>query len=658
MGPETVSGTKPRINGGEVVSDTPKSVIEGGSLAGSSAGSSAGSLAGTSTGSSFGYAAGDAPTKTFDGSATALTITDRQASDRETGRFQGAQWGDFRLGQLLGRGGMGAVYLGRQISLDRQVAIKVLAGQISVDAVFRARFQREARAIAAISSPHVVHVISAGSHGGHEFFAMELVQGTDLARKLRSGWRATRAEAIDVVMQAARGLSAAGRLGIIHRDVKPANMLIGADGVLKLSDFGLARNVGDHQELTVAGTIMGTLSYLSPEQARSVECDQRSDLYSLGVVFFEMLAGRVPFVAADSSGVIYQHIHEKAPDVRRFAPDIDADCAAVIARLLAKDPAVRHQAADELIADLELLQRGERPTGSRWRHLRWWWIAGSVAAAVLVAGVAFGLRQEQHPATPVAPLALDTSVSNPPAAARDMGIHTDAHGRFVDVSCAGAVFRLRACPAGSFIMGSPVDEVDRSRDEVPHQVTLSAFWMSEAEVTQSQWVAVMARNPSYFPGADRPVENVSRADAYDFLTRFTVGAAGFTPRLPTEPEWEYACRAGSFTPFSGGKPLAVQGWYTGNGGKETHLVRQFLPNAWGFYDMHGNVAEWTADGIAAYPTVPVTDPPPVAQGNAVIRGGSFADDPEDCRAARRDYARKASERIGFRFVCSIPKDAH
>ena len=599
---------------------------------------------------------------------TSLTVTDREVSDRETGRFQGSHWGDFELGPLLGRGGMGAVYRGRQISLDRQVAIKVLPAQVSRDEVFRARFQREARAIAAISSPHVVQVISAGSHAGHEFFVMELVQGTDLARKLRSGWRATRDEALDVALQIARGLSAAARLGIVHRDIKPANVLIGTDGVLKLSDFGLARTVGDQQELTVAGTIMGTVSYLSPEQARSAECDQRSDLYSLGVVLFEMLAGRLPFVAADPGGVIYQHVHEAVPDLRRFAPGIDSGCIAVVARLLAKNPAQRHQTADELIADLEALRRGERPAQAGWRQPRWWAIAGA-ALVLLAVGASFGLGRERRPESPTVPGAAQPAAAAPssaspgsqaapggPAApaAPDDGIRTDAQGRLAEVAIAGAVFRLRAVPAGSFIMGSQIDEDGRSRDEVPHQVRLSAYWMSDCEVTQAQWVALMGSNPSRFPGADRPVESVSRTDVQEFLRRLGEAAKGFQPRLPTEPEWEYACRAGSITPFSGGKPLPVQGWYAGNSGKETHQVRQFLANEWGFHDLHGNVAEWTADGLSSYQIALVTDPQTVSAGNPVIRGGSFADDPEDCRAARRDYAKKASERIGFRFVCREP----
>ncbi len=600
---------------------------------------------------------------------------------RETGKFQGVCWGDFQLGPLLGEGGMGAVYHGRQISLDRPVAIKVLPAQVSKDEVFRGRFQREARAVAAISSPHVVQIIHAGSHFGHEFFVMELVKGTDLSRRLRSGWRATREEAIELLTQAARGLAAAARHGIVHRDIKPANMLLAQDGTLKLTDFGLARTVGDQQQLTAAGTIMGTMSYMSPEQARSADCDHRSDLYSLGVVFFELLTGRAPFIAADAEGVIYQHLHEPAPDPRRFSPRVDAGCAAVAQRLLAKEPVARYQTAEELIADLDRLRRNERPLAAR--HRRWPLVAGAAALA-LAAGAGAALLLRPSPAAAVAAGAPATAAAvvepepptapprtghwptpapppppaNPvkpatgtrPATAPPSRIRQDSYGRYVDVALAEVPFRLRECPAGSFTLGSPKDEPDRSRNEVPHQVTLRAFWAAETEVTQAQWSAVMAVNPSRYPGADRPVERVARTDAQEFLNRLAALEAGFQPRLPTEAEWEYACRAGSQTPFANGRALPTLGWYERNSGGQSHAVKGFQPNAWGLFDCHGNVSEWTADGLHDYPDYAVENPRPVTEGNPAIRGGSFADDAEDCRSARRDSARKPSDRIGFRFV--------
>ena len=625
-------------------------------------------------------------------------LLDSAQRGKETGKFQAQIWGDFRLGTLLGQGGMGAVYRGRQISLDREVAIKVLPEAVSRDEVFRARFIRESKSVATISSPHVVQVIHAGSQAGHEFYVMELVKGTDLARKLRSGWRPTRTEAITLLTQAARGLAAAHKHAIIHRDIKPANMLLGEDGTLKLTDFGLARMRGtDEQQLTAAGTVMGTVSYLSPEQAMGEECDQRTDLYSLGVVFFEMLTGRVPFISADAEGTIYQHLHEPVPDPRRFAPRVDAACAAVAMRLLAKRPGDRYQEPDELLADLDRLAHQQRPLAQRRLSRLHLVLAGSgVLLLVLIIGVAFGLRAarpaDQTPVgvapvtapgtmTPLAappptrPITLQTPVPAAPVVTPNRPvtplpspietpvrnssnqIGSDLYGRYIDLQLNQVGLRLRECPAGTFTMGSPSDEPGRSRNELSHQVTLSSFWIGETEVTQAQWLAVMEQNPSQFAAPDNPVENLSRDQAMAYLGRLSASNPGLVLRLPTEAEWEYACRAGSQSAFSGGKPLNVQGWYNDNSGNQTHPAKQFLPNAWGIYDMHGNVWEWTADGLVDYPNKAVTQPAPVKTGSPAIRGGSYADTLGDCRCARRDYATKPSASIGFRFIAARLPDA-
>jgi formylglycine-generating enzyme required for sulfatase activity len=631
-------------------------------------------------------------------------LLDSAQRGKETGKFQAQIWGDFRLGTLLGQGGMGAVYRGRQISLDREVAIKVLPEAVSRDEVFRARFIRESKSVATISSPHVVQVIHAGSQAGHEFYVMELVKGTDLARKLRSSWRPTRAEFLDLMTQAARGLAAAHKHGIIHRDIKPANMLLGEDGTLKLTDFGLARIRGaNDQQLTAAGTVMGTVTYLSPEQAMGEDCDQRTDLYSLGVVFFELLTGRVPYISADAEGTIYQHLHEPVPDPRRFSPRVDAGCAAVAMRLLAKKPADRYQDPDELLADLDRLSHQQRPLAQRDSKRRVVVLASVgggllVLLAVIGALLLRGRGPEAAPqvlapapapttgtltpvvATPPAvpqPIALQTptvspqpgtapaaATGTPPLAPRPTTISAgsnqignDSFGRYIDLRLNQVVLRLRECPGGTFTMGSPADEAGRSRNELPHQVTLASFWIGETEVTQAEWSAVMPQNPSQLVAADHPVENLSREQAMTYLDKLSAVNPGLVLRLPTEAEWEYACRAGSQAAFSGGRPLNAQGWYNENSGNQTHAAKQFLPNAWGIFDLHGNVWEWTADGLADYPAKAVTQPTPITTGPPAIRGGSYADTLSDCRCARRDYATKPSASIGFRFVAARLPDA-
>jgi len=307
----------------------------------------------------------DAPVSSNDQTrATDLHVPGTAASKGKTssGTHHNQVWGDFELGDLLGRGGMGSVYRGRQISLDRPVAIKVLPSNLSENENFRQRFQLEAKAVAQISSPHVVGVYFAGIHDGHHYFAMEYVEGKDLSIRLREGFTPKHGEALDLVTQASRGLAAAGELGIVHRDIKPGNMMVTKKNVVKLMDFGLVR-VASAQDtgLTMAGTIMGTVSYFSPEQGRGERCDCRTDIYAIGVVFYELLTRRLPFTGGDATSVIYQHIHQDPKPPKEIDPTIPEGYQAVVLKCLQKDPAHRYQTATELLKDLEALGRGLDP---------------------------------------------------------------------------------------------------------------------------------------------------------------------------------------------------------------------------------------------------------------------------------------------------------
>jgi predicted Ser/Thr protein kinase len=277
------------------------------------------------------------------------------------GTHLGEVWGDFQFSRLLGRGGMGSVYLGKQMSLDRQVAIKVLPGHLSENEQFRERFQLEAKAVAKMSSPHVVQVFAAGVHQGHHYFAMEFVDGEDLSRKLRTGYKPSYKQSLDLVLQAAKGLAAAGEHGIIHRDIKPGNMMIDRKGSLKIMDFGLVRLASAAHSLTMSGTVMGTVSYFSPEQGRGEPCDQRTDLYALGVVFYELLTGRLPFTGENATSVIYQHIHAPPKAPRELDPNIPDDFQAVVLKCMQKRADDRYASAVELISDLERLRGGQPP---------------------------------------------------------------------------------------------------------------------------------------------------------------------------------------------------------------------------------------------------------------------------------------------------------
>jgi len=220
-----------------------------------------------------------------------------------------------------------------------------------------------------------------------------------------------------------------------------------------------------------------------------------------------------------------------------------------------------------------------------------------------------------------------------------------------------ATLTLRYVPPGSFQMGSRTDEVDRFPDETPHPVTVSrGFYLAETEVTQAQWYAVMGNEPSFLAGSNRPVEHISYEESTAFCRKLSQ-ATGRTFRLPTEAEWEYACRAGSTTAFSFGDDAAAlddHAWYQDNSlPTKTHEVRLKQPNAWGFYDMHGNVREWCSDVYAPYPDGPVKDPAgPGGQGDRVIRGGSWGYLPGLCRSAQRQSGQEdmSDEYVGVRIV--------
>lgn len=205
----------------------------------------------------------------------------------------------------------------------------------------------------------------------------------------------------------------------------------------------------------------------------------------------------------------------------------------------------------------------------------------------------------------------------------------------------GLEYTFRWCPAGTFMMGSPEDEKNRGNDESQHSVTLSrGFWMLETEVTQKMWRSVMGDNPSEFKGDNLPVECVSWYDCLKFTRRLNQEdgiPSGYRLRMPTEAQWEYACRAGSTGAYGGTDDLAALGWYDGNSKNKTHEVRGMQPNAWGLYDMHGNVWEWCLDWYGDYGELPATDPRSSASGtDRVYRGGSWYSHTWDCRSANRN----------------------
>ncbi len=267
--------------------------------------------------------------------------------------LSGTTLGDFQVERLLGRGGMGEVYLATQLSLNRPVALKVLRPEVLAKPGYLDRFMAEAIAVAKLNHPSIVHVYAMDEIEGIHFIAMEYVEGTNLREYVRKRGALDLQQALAIMKQTGQAIGAAGEAGLIHRDVKPENILIARRGRVKVADFGLCRQMDeDSAHLTQAGTTMGTPAYMSPEQAQGHPLDHRSDLYSLGATFYYMLAGVPPFRADSPVALALKQVREIPSSLLIHRPDLPLEIDRLVMKLMAKNPADRFQSAAEMLAEL------------------------------------------------------------------------------------------------------------------------------------------------------------------------------------------------------------------------------------------------------------------------------------------------------------------
>ncbi len=269
--------------------------------------------------------------------------------------------GRYRLERRLGHGGMADVFLAWDETLGRPVAIKVLAERYARDAGFVERFRREASAAAGLNHPNIVSVYDRGQSDGQWYIAMEYLEGHTLKDEIVERAPLREAEAARIASQVCSALSFAHRRGVIHRDIKPQNVMVLPDGRVKVTDFGIARAQNTSQ-MTEVGSIVGTAQYLSPEQARGLAVGPQGDIYSLGVVLFEMLTGQVPFTGGSAVEIAMRHVSERPPDVRRLNASVSSGMAQVVERALAKDPAQRFASADQMQQELARIGQGRPPS--------------------------------------------------------------------------------------------------------------------------------------------------------------------------------------------------------------------------------------------------------------------------------------------------------
>jgi serine/threonine-protein kinase len=312
----------------------------------------------------------------------------------------------YELEELVGTGGMSSVYRARDRLLERRVAIKVLHEHYSRDEDYVERFRREARSAAKLSHPNIVTVIDRGEADGRQFIVFEYVDGENLKQLVGSKGRLPVREALELGIQIGRALAFAHTQGLVHRDVKPQNVLL-AGGDAKVTDFGIARSLDMQVGLTQTGTVLGTSEYISPEQATGRQVDARTDIYSLGAVLYELLAGQPPYSGDSFVSVAMRHVNDPVPSITHARPDVPLRVDAALRRALAKDPDDRFETMDELVAELgeldddrtvivapEASPRSTRPQ----RRRRWRWsplvvlLVGLAAVAVAV-GAYYGVRR-------------------------------------------------------------------------------------------------------------------------------------------------------------------------------------------------------------------------------------------------------------------------
>jgi formylglycine-generating enzyme required for sulfatase activity/tRNA A-37 threonylcarbamoyl transferase component Bud32 len=671
-------------------------------------------------------------------------------------------FGRYRVLRELGRGGMGIVYQARHTVMDRQVVIKVISKALLDNPDALERFRREVQAAAKLAHPNIVTAYDAEQAGDLHYLVMEFVPGQSLAEVLQKKGPLPVVPACHYARQAALGLQHAHERGMVHRDIKPHNLMLTPKGQVKILDFGLAKVVSEHgagRGLTASGAYMGTPEYSAPEQATDARtADIRADLYSLGCTLYCLLAGRPPFQEETAVKAILAHLEKAPPPLPQLRPDVPAALWAVVARLLAKDPARRYQTPAEVAQALApfckrggkpgpvpravpkapgvaspamgtqtasdargtraeaatLLPRDRTVPGPSPQHggvgrgadaerkrggRRWGVLAAAVGCVSLLVLVAFGmgclvaLSLRNQPAAVavttrggagVRPRPLDCTRAaglSPSQVSAAQEAWAKYLGRSVEetVQVSDRVtMTFVLVPPGTFRMGSPADETDRGGDETLHEVTLTEpFDLGKTEVTQAQYQALTGENPSWSRGADKPVEQVSWEEARDYAVQLTKKWGDkHQYRLPTEAEWEYACRGGrsSSHPFGVGDGHALSSREANFDGNypfgrapkgpclsSTCRVGSHDANALGLFDMHGNVWEWCADWYGPYPQGDVTNPtgPPdgsVRSRNRVNRGGGWSSGAGYCRAAYRTCNAPGFRisTLGFRLARSVP----
>ena len=630
---------------------------------------------------------------------------------------------DYLILEPIGSGGMGTVYKALHRRMKRIVALKVIRTDLQHVPDRLKRFEREVQTAARLSHPHIVTAYDAGEDRGINYLICEYIDGESLTQMVRDSGPLDFSDALNCIMQVARGLEYAHRQGVIHRDVKPANILVDDQGDLKILDMGLARLQqpddvilgGETQpELTSSQFFMGTIDYMAPEQARNTKlADHRSDIYSLGCTFYFLLTAQPVYPGETTVERILAHREEPIPRLSERVPQVPSEFNAIFEKMLAKSPDDRYQSVTALISDLEKFSTDyegqttvisldessqSQVTDANWasaptevqpapvvpeltmlastseqqmantaalpkRGLLW----GGLAVTTVILIVAFSWKPKMTERSVAdSDVAADSSTINLNGAtvaplqqtyAARMKLPVKVE---VPIGAGGTRVKLELMliPPGTFQMGDRMGTSAES-DAPLHPVSLTRpYYMSSTEVTNEQfrefvnatnyqtdaersggygmtggnWVKTMDyswKNLGDLPVQDQaPAVSISWNDATAFCDWLS-DKTGDRYRLPTEAEWEYACRAGTETPWFFGEQsdqMDQYAWFLNNSDGRVYPVKQKRPNTFGLYDVYGNEWEWCQDYYSPgyYSVSPVENPTGPAQGRErVRRGGGF-----------------------------------
>jgi len=511
-------------------------------------------------------------------------------------RLQAALGAGYTVERSIGQGGFAAVYLVRDLTLKRPLAVKVLTPDLLLSATALERFRREAETIAQLAHPHIVPLHFIGGANDVFYLAMAYVDGESLADRIGREGRLGVDEAVRILREVASALDFAHRRGVIHRDIKPHNVLLEQEtGRALVTDFGIARTA-EAASLTVSGMVIGTPAYMSPEQVTGSVVDHRTDLYALGIVGYEMLTGQPPFGGATPTEALMRRVAHPAEPVQRVRPDTPPVLAEVVNRCLAQDPARRFATGGEIVRALG----GATP------------VSGGHSTAEMVRGA----RRARLP------LLLVLAGVILAAAAGGFWLRPGGTTRRPPARAAPAVpVGMVAIPAGAYTVGR---NDGKAWLRPAHQVALPAFALERTEVTVGAYRQFIAATGAQAPWSTQPdsllpVSGVMWSEATAYCGWKYPGRG----RLPTEEEWEAAARGPGAPRHPWGSEWKAGAANTQSAGRGAPAPVGSYPSgntALGISDLIGNVWEWTSSRMAPYPGGQAA---PRSEDTYVIRGGGF-----------------------------------